>query len=41
LLTPREREVIELVAERRSGNGIGERLVITEPAVPKHVTSVL
>ena len=32
-LTPREREVIELVAEGRSNKGIGERLVITERAV--------
>ena len=39
LLTPREREVIELVAEGRSNKGIGERLVITERAVQKHVTS--
>jgi len=40
LLTPREREVIELVAEGRSNKGIGERLVITERAVQKHVTSI-
>jgi DNA-binding NarL/FixJ family response regulator len=39
-LTPREREVIELVAEGRSNKGIGERLVITERAVQKHVTSI-
>jgi DNA-binding NarL/FixJ family response regulator len=36
----REREVIELVAEGRSNKGIGERLVITERAVQKHVTSI-
>ena len=40
LLTPRERDVIELVAEGRSNKGIGERLVITERAVQKHVTSI-
>ncbi len=40
LLTAREREVIELVAEGRSNKGIGERLVITERAVQKHVTSI-
>jgi DNA-binding NarL/FixJ family response regulator len=40
LLTPRERQVIELVAEGRSNKGIGERLVITERAVQKHVTSI-
>jgi DNA-binding NarL/FixJ family response regulator len=39
-LTPREREVMELVAEGRSNKGIGERLVITERAVQKHVTSI-
>ena len=39
-LTPREREVIELVAQGRSNKGIGERLVITERAVQKHVTSI-
>lgn len=39
-LTPRERQVIELVAEGRSNKGIGERLVITERAVQKHVTAI-
>jgi DNA-binding NarL/FixJ family response regulator len=39
-LTPREREVIALVAEGRSNKGIGERLFITERAVQKHVTSI-
>jgi DNA-binding NarL/FixJ family response regulator len=39
-LTPREREVLELMAEGRSNAGIGERLVITERAVEKHVTSI-
>jgi DNA-binding NarL/FixJ family response regulator len=39
-LTPREREVLELVAQGRSNKAIGERLVITERAVQKHVTSI-
>ncbi len=39
-LTPREREVLELMAEGRSNQGIAERLVITERAVEKHVTSI-
>jgi DNA-binding NarL/FixJ family response regulator len=39
-LTPRERDVLELVAEGRSNKAIGERLVITERAVQKHVTSI-
>jgi DNA-binding NarL/FixJ family response regulator len=39
-LTPREREVLELMAEGRSNAGIAERLVITERAVEKHVTSI-
>jgi DNA-binding NarL/FixJ family response regulator len=39
-LTPREREVMELVAEGRSNKGIAERLVITERAVQKHVSSI-
>jgi DNA-binding NarL/FixJ family response regulator len=39
-LTPREREVLELMAEGRSNNGIAERMVVTERAVEKHVTSI-
>jgi DNA-binding NarL/FixJ family response regulator len=39
-LTPREREVLELMAEGRSNRGIAERLVVTERAVEKHVTSI-
>ena len=39
-LTPREREVLELMAEGRSNHGIAERLVITERAVEKHITSI-
>ena len=39
-LTPREREVLKLMAEGRSNAAIAERLVITERAVEKHVTSI-
>jgi DNA-binding NarL/FixJ family response regulator len=39
-LTPREREVLGLMAEGRSNAGIAERLVVTERAVEKHVTSI-
>ena len=39
-LSPREREVLELVAEGRSNNAIGERLVITQGAVQKHVSTI-
>jgi DNA-binding NarL/FixJ family response regulator len=39
-LTPREREVLELMAEGRSNQGIAERLVITERAVQKHATNI-
>jgi DNA-binding NarL/FixJ family response regulator len=40
-LTAREREVLELMAEGRSNHGIADRLVITERAVEKHVTSIM
>jgi DNA-binding NarL/FixJ family response regulator len=39
-LSPREREVLELMAQGRSNQGIAERLVITERAVQKHITSI-
>jgi DNA-binding NarL/FixJ family response regulator len=39
-LTPREREVLELMAEGRSNQAISERLFITLRAVEKHVTSI-
>jgi DNA-binding NarL/FixJ family response regulator len=39
-LTPREREVLALMAEGLSNAGIAQRLVITEGAVEKHVTSI-
>ena len=39
-VSPREREVLGLMAEGRSNNAIAEQLVITERAVEKHVTSI-
>ncbi len=39
-LTPREREVLGLMAEGLSNIAIAERLVVTERAVEKHVTSI-
>jgi DNA-binding NarL/FixJ family response regulator len=39
-VTPREREVLELMAEGRSNQGIAERLDISERGVQKHVTSI-
>ncbi len=39
-LTPREREVLELMAEGRSNNAIAEHMIVTERAVEKHVTSI-
>jgi DNA-binding NarL/FixJ family response regulator len=40
-LTPREREVLALMAEGRSNSGIAQRLWVTEGAVEKHVRSIL
>ena len=40
-LTSREREVLALMAEGRSNNGIATRLFISEGAVQKHVRSIL
>jgi len=40
-LTPREREVLSLMAEGRSNAGIAESLVLTVGAVEKHVQSIL
>jgi DNA-binding NarL/FixJ family response regulator len=39
-LTPREREVMELMAEGRSNNAIAAQMTVTERAVEKHVTSI-
>ena len=41
VLTPREREVLGLMAEGRSNSGIGRRLFVTEGTVEKHVHSIL
>ncbi len=40
LLTPREREVLELIAEGRSNASIAERLVIGTGAVEKNVSAI-
>lgn len=40
-LTPREREVLALMAEGHSNQGIAGRLFVTEGAVEKHVRSIL
>lgn len=39
-LTPREREVLELMAEGLANRGIAERLLVTEAAVEKHITNI-
>jgi len=39
-LSPREREVLALMAEGRSNAAISERLVITERSVAKHTASI-
>ncbi|MEU0701476.1 MULTISPECIES: response regulator transcription factor [unclassified Streptomyces] len=39
-LTPREREVMELVAQGRSNTAIAAQLVITERAVAKHTSNI-
>jgi DNA-binding NarL/FixJ family response regulator len=40
VLTPREGEVMALIAEGRSNAAIAERLVITERAVNKHISNI-
>jgi DNA-binding NarL/FixJ family response regulator len=40
-LSPREREVLELMAEGRSNSGIARRLFVSEGTVEKHVRSIL
>jgi DNA-binding NarL/FixJ family response regulator len=40
-LTPREREVLGLMAEGRSNSAIAEKLVLTVGAVEKHVAGIL
>jgi DNA-binding NarL/FixJ family response regulator len=41
ILSPRELEVLALMAEGRSNSGIAQRLWITEGTVEKHVRSIL
>ena len=41
MLSPREREVLALMAEGRSNSGIARRLWVTEGTVEKHVRSIL
>jgi len=40
VLSPREREVLALMAEGKSNHAIAQTLVVTERAVEKHVTSI-
>ena len=40
-LSPREQEVLDLMAEGRSNAGIGRRLWVSEGTVEKHVRSIL
>ncbi len=39
-LTPREREVLSLMAEGRSNAAIGQRLFLSDSAVAKHIASI-
>ena len=39
-LSPREREVLALLAQGKSNQGIAEELAVTSAAVEKHVTSI-
>src|SRR6476469_1266187 len=39
-LTPRERDVLSLMAEGRTNSGIAEELVVSEPAVSKHIGNI-
>jgi DNA-binding NarL/FixJ family response regulator len=39
-LTPRERQVLALMAEGRSNSAIARQLVVTDGAVEKHVTNI-
>ncbi len=39
-LTPRERQVLALIAEGRSNGGIAQELVVTIAAIERHVTSI-
>jgi DNA-binding NarL/FixJ family response regulator len=39
-LTPREREVLKLIAEGRTNSAISRQLFVTEGAVEKHISSI-
>ena len=39
-LTPRELEVLELIAQGENNNQIAERLVISDKTVRNHITSI-
>ncbi len=39
-LTPREREVLELMAEGRTNAGIASTMVVTQGAVEKHISNI-
>jgi DNA-binding NarL/FixJ family response regulator len=39
-LTPKEREVLELMAEGRTNAGIAKTMVVTQGAVEKHISSI-
>jgi DNA-binding NarL/FixJ family response regulator len=39
-LSPRERQVLELVAEGRSNAAIAQQLVVTERAIAKHTSTI-
>jgi DNA-binding NarL/FixJ family response regulator len=39
-LTPRERDVLELMAQGRSNAAVAQRLFLSESAVGKHITSI-
>jgi DNA-binding NarL/FixJ family response regulator len=39
-LTPRERDVLALMAEGRTNSAIGKRLAVTDGAVEKHISSI-
>ena len=39
-LTPREQEILALVAEGRSNGAIAEQIVITKRAVERHINSI-
>ena len=41
LLTPREREVLSLMAEGRTNGGIAKRLYLSERTVETHVASIM